>query len=304
MTISPDVIAFPGQGEQEKIPETAKFMSAHTIALETLDEADCLIESAIGRRLIAGALSGTADFHDAETIQASIYAVEVAMYRVLEEKGVQPKMVVGHSLGEYAALVAAKAITFEEGMGLVLLRAQAMMQADQETPGGGAMAAINKLSENEVVKIAKSERVEVANFNSPQQFVLSGIKEYINVAAEKLGRHARVLDIPYAAHSSYMESAAEKLREIMPYINFRKPTIPVLSNRVETLKLPEQFRHHLPNQLTLGVNWHPQMRHIIHELQYSRFTEVGPGQMLSKLLKRSFGELVSVEPVESILEQA
>lgn len=301
-----DVVLFPGQGTQKKIPELAEAITNHPAAQEAIVEADEIIERLIGKKIVAKALEGSADFADAREIQASIFSVQMAIFRILELKKYAPRLVIGHSLGEYAAMAAAKVVTLEEGLHLVLERAKGMIAANNETPGGGTMAAINGMDERSVLKMADEEGVEIANFNSAQQFVLSGIKSHVARASHKVndlrerGVSATVLEIPYAAHSRWMAGAAETLRDRLSDINFQKPKIPMLSNRVEHLKLPEHFKQHLPDQLVRGVNWHPQMQEVVFKLGCRVLAETGPGKVLSRLAKKSFGEKVEIISAEEL----
>lgn len=304
-----EVMAFPGQGTQDQIPELAEVIAGQSVAQETVAEADEIIEKMIGKKVVARALDGAADFSDAKEIQTAIFSVQLAIYKVAESKKLIPKLVVGHSLGEYAAMAAAKVVTLEDGLRLVVERARGMMAANEQTPGGGTMAAINGLKEETVRAIAEEEDVEVANFNSLQQFVLSGIKSHVRQAVDRVngsperGVKASLLEIPYAAHSRWMGGAAELLRDRVDDINFQKPKVAMLSNRVENLKLPQQFRQHLPEQLVKGVNWYPQMIEVVYKIGYRAMAETGPGKVLSRLTKRSFGEDVEVIPVDELVKE-
>lgn len=229
-----------------------------------------------------------------ETINAqpAIFTVSMACYEIVKEKGVIPEVVAGHSLGEYTALVASGAIDFESGLRLVRKRGEFMHQAAIEHPG--VMAAIMGLDINQVEEICEKASsagiVVVANLNSPGQVVISGEKRGIDGAvklAEEAGaKRAIPLKVSGAWHSPLMESARKRLAQEIEKTNFINSKIPLVANvSADYVRDAESIKKALIDQVCGVVHWEDSMKRIVGD-GFDTFIEVGPGKVLSGLLRR------------------
>jgi [acyl-carrier-protein] S-malonyltransferase len=210
----------------------------------------------------------------------------------------KPDMVAGHSLGEFSALVANKALSFEDGLLLVSKRAQAMQKACEKEPS--TMAAILGLDDAVVADICKSidEVVVPANYNSPGQLVISGSIKGIEIACEKLkaagARRALPLKVGGAFHSPLMEPARIELAEAIHSTVFHIPICPIYQNATaQCVTYPEKIKENLVAQLTAPVLWTQLTRNMIAD-GATLFTEVGPGNVLQGLIAK-IGQNVIVE---------
>ncbi|MFW6101995.1 MAG: ACP S-malonyltransferase, partial [Bacteroidota bacterium] len=202
----------------------------------------------------------------------------------------QPDMVAGHSLGEFSALVANGALSFEDGLRLVSKRAAAMQKACEAEPS--TMAAIMGLKD-ETVEEACNEIDEVlvpANYNSPGQVVISGSLKGVDQAVEKLqekgAKRAIKLKVGGAFHSPLMEPAKKELEEAINETSFNKPVCPVYQNAAAAPSDdPETIKENLVRQLTSPVKWTQTVEKMIQDGAES-FTEVGPGKVLQGLIKK------------------
>ena len=303
MQISPEIYAFPGQGNQDKIPELARYIEDDVSANIVFAEADDITLDAFGIAIGKLCLEGKdTDFEDPRILQAATLTIEVALYKALEKRGFYPKLVVGHSLGEYAALVAAKVISFEDALRLVIIRAEAMILSNEEIDGGGGMAAINKHLEPAVVDLAAKYELDIAGYNSQAQLVVSGPVDHLLALEEEVGSDdVKRLLIPYPAHSRWMWEAYEAVQDAASGMHFGRPSITFLSNWVETLRSGQQFREHLATQMIRRVNWYPQMLEAVHGRGLKSFMETGAGTALAGLHKRIFRNEVTVIPVTDLL---
>ncbi|MCL6582013.1 MAG: ACP S-malonyltransferase [bacterium] len=223
--------------------------------------------------------------------QPAILATSVAIWRVLQQAGIQPDFVAGHSLGEYSALVASQALSFEDAIKLVRARAQFMQEAVAE--GSGAMAAVLGLSEEKIVNLLHSLHIEdqvfIANLNCPGQIVIAGKKEPVEqfqAQAQDIGARCILLDVSVPSHCPLMNSAGKRLEERLCSVQINQPQIPLITN-VDAKILTEQ-REVLPSlvrQISTVLRWEESMRILIKE-GVELFVEVGPGKVLSNLLRR------------------
>ena len=256
--------------------------------------------------------------NDTINTQPAIFVTSLAVMRVLEaEDWLQPPvmavpaMVAGHSLGELTALVAAGAMDFGAGLHLVRERGRLMKLAGEQSPGG--MAAVLKMDDTEVEEACKEaagetgRAVQIANYNSPGQVVISGDKEALTRAIELLrergGRRIIPLAVSIAAHSPLMASVVEEYRAAVDDTPMRTPEMQVVANiSARPLLGVDEIRDELAGQLTWPVRWTASMRWMV-EQGVTRFVEVGPGQVLSKLMRRiepaveavSVGDVASME---------
>ena len=223
--------------------------------------------------------------------QPAIFVHSVIVTQLLFEK-IKPQMVAGHSLGEYSALVAAEAIDFEPALRIVKLRGELMQTAGERKPG--TMAAIIGIEQSVIEEICAEARatgiVQPANFNSPGQVVISGslqgVEQAKKLALEKGAKKAIQLAVSGAFHSPLMDSAKEELGTAIEQIEIRDAAIPVYCNiSAEPIISKSEIKMALFKQLTHPVRWEQSMQNMIGD-GAETFYEVGPGKVLSGLLKR------------------
>ena len=276
---------FPGQG--------AQFVGMGKDLYDNSPEAKEMFEKAneiLGFRITDLMFSGTdEDLKQTKVTQPAIFLHSTILATVLGDK-FQPDMVAGHSLGEFSALVAAKALSFEDGLRLVSKRALAMQKACEIEPS--TMAAIIGL-DDKVVETVCAEIDEVvvsANYNCPGQLVISGSMKGVDIACEKLkeagAKRAMKLNVGGAFHSPLMEPARVELAKAIENTNFAEPICPIYQN-VDALphKSADEIKQNLVSQLTSPVRWTQIMKKLIVDGMTS-YTEVGPGKVLQGLLKK------------------
>jgi [acyl-carrier-protein] S-malonyltransferase len=279
---------FPGQGSQ--YPGMGKELAEqYPAARAVFDEAD----KALGYPISKLCFAGTEDeLKLTANTQPAILTVSVAVQRVLAEKGLLPDFVAGHSLGEYSALLAAGALKFADAVQLVRKRGQYMQEA---VPAGlGAMAAILGLSPAVVAdackRAADGEVCAPANLNSPEQTVISGhagaVKRAIEIASQLGAKRAVILPVSAPFHSALMQPAQDKLAADLKKITFTALKMPLVTNvDADTISTGDEAREALIRQVTLPVRWEESIRLLIEE-GVNTFVEVGPGRVLSGLLRQ------------------
>jgi len=277
---------FPGQGTQ--------FTGMGKQLYETNNLARNLFENAndiLGFRINDSMFSGTEEnLKQTKVTQPAIFLHSTILVATLE-KEVRPDMVAGHSLGEFSALVAAKCLSFEDGLRLVYKRALAMQKACERTPS--TMAAVLGMDDDKVIDICSrvtEEIVIAANFNCPGQIVISGSEAGIEKATEilKVSGAKRVLPLKVggAFHSPFMEVAAMELEDAINKVTFSKPICPVYQNY--TAKASEDttvIKENLIKQLTSPVLWTQTIQNMVAD-GAGHFTEYGPGIVLQGLIKK------------------
>ncbi|MEI6681278.1 MAG: ACP S-malonyltransferase [Bacteroidota bacterium] len=276
---------FPGQGAQftgmgKDLYETS------ALAKEMFEKANEIL----GFRITDLMFSGTdEDLRQTKVTQPAIFLHSVILAATLGE-AFQPDMVAGHSLGEFSALVASKALSFEDGLRLVSARAGAMQKACEMEPS--TMAAILGLDDAKVEEICKSidEIVVPANYNSPGQLVISGSLKGIEIACERLkaggARRALPLKVGGAFHSPLMEPARVELAEAIHATTVSTPICPVYQNATaERVTDPVQIKQNLILQLTAPVLWTQIVQHMIAD-GADHFVELGPGNVLQGLIMK------------------
>ncbi|MCL6641944.1 MAG: ACP S-malonyltransferase [Candidatus Bipolaricaulota bacterium] len=224
-----------------------------------------------------------------EFAQPAILLDSVIKFELL---GQRPDCAVGHSLGEYSALVCAGVLSLEDGLQLVHLRGKLMQEA--VPVGVGGMLAILKLDYEKVQEICAQTGAEIANYNSPEQIVISGRKEAVHKAKE-LAEAARGRGIELAVsapfHSSLMKPAEERLKPEIERVKFSAPKFPVVSTvSGEPEADPDRIKELLTRQITAQVRWTEYIVKL-KRLGARRFVEIGPGDVLTKLIKRIDREL-------------
>ena len=274
---------FPGQG--------AQFSGMGKDLYETNAEAKALFDKAneiLGFNITEIMFSGTADeLKQTKVTQPAVFLHSVILAKVMN---IQPAAVAGHSLGEFSALVAAGALSFEDGLRLVAKRAMAMQKCCESQPGG--MAAILNLDDAVVEQVcAEIDGVVVAaNYNCPGQLVISGADEAVNEACTKLKEAGakRTLRLPVggAFHSPLMEAARAELEQAIAEVEFNTPICPIYQN-VDAMPHTdaESIKANLIAQLTAPVRWTQIAKNMIAD-GVEAFTELGPGNVLQGLIKK------------------
>ncbi|HLS94532.1 MAG TPA: ACP S-malonyltransferase [Sphingobacterium sp.] len=276
---------FPGQG--------AQFVGMGQELYNLSEDSKALFEKAndiLGFRITDTMFSGTdEDLKQTKVTQPAIFLHSVILAKALGER-FQPAMVAGHSLGEFSALVAAGALSFEDGLKLVSQRANAMQKACEAEPS--TMAAILGLDDETVEKIcAQVEDVVVpANYNCPGQLVISGTVEGIDKACALLteagAKRALKLNVGGAFHSPLMEPAKLELQRAIEATEFSTPICPIYQNvDAKAYTDPAQIKANLIAQLTGAVRWTQTVEHMLAD-GADTFVEVGPGNVLQGLVKK------------------
>src|SRR6202050_2129081 len=279
---------FPGQASQ--YPGMGReFSEKFPTARAVFDEADDALRFPISKMCFEGTEE---DLKQTANTQPCILAVSVAVFRVLSERGFVPQFVAGHSLGEYSALVAAGALSFADAMRLVRMRGAVMQEA---VPAGeGAMAAILGLSPAQVSDICKRAAdgpvCSAANLNSPEQTVISGnataIKRAVELASQNGAKRAVVLPVSAPFHCALMQPAQARMEPELRKTNFADLRVPVVTNvDAEATSSGTEARDALIRQITSPVRWEDSIRELI-EQGVTAFVEVGPGRVLSGLLRQ------------------
>ena len=276
---------FPGQG--------AQFVGMGKDLYDHSEKAKSLFESAneiLGFRITDIMFNGTdEDLKQTNVTQPAIFLHSVILAKELGND-FQPDMVAGHSLGEFSALVSARALSFEDGLRLVSARANAMQKACEIRPS--TMAAILGLDDFTVEDICQriSEIVVPANYNCPGQLVISGTIEGIDKACDLLtqagAKRALKLNVGGAFHSPLMEAARVELQAAIEATKINEPICPIYQNiDAKPYKDVESIKHNMISQLTGAVRWTQTIQKMLHDGATS-FTEVGPGNVLQGLVKK------------------
>jgi len=301
---------FPGQGSQYS-GMGRQMAEAYPIAREVFERADAVLGFPLSRLCFEG------EEHEllkTENTQPAILTTSIACYRVLEQAGVRPDFVAGHSLGEYTALVAADSLVFEDALILVRRRGQYMQEA---VPlGQGAMAAILGMPADAVERlcreVAHGQVCAPANFNSPQQIVISGHAEAVEralaLARERGARRAVRLPVSAPFHCALMQPAEDRLADDLARVAFADLAIPLVNNvDAAIITSGEAARDGLRRQVSRPVRWEESVRRLLAE-GVTTFIEVGPGRVLSGLIRtidRSVRTLAVDDPIslEEVLKE-
>jgi [acyl-carrier-protein] S-malonyltransferase len=300
--MKPFAFVFPGQGSQSVGMLDA--WGEHPVVREALQEASDALGENLGQLIKEGPKELLALTTNTQPV---MLVAAVAAYRVwMEETGVAPSAVAGHSLGEYSALVAAGVLTLSQATPLVRFRAQAMQ--DAVPVGTGAMAAILGMEAAKVIAgcaevtqsfgAGSAEVVEAVNFNDPAQTVIAGSKAAVEKACELLKANGakRALPLPVSApfHSSLMKPAAEKLRERLESVTFGAPRITLINNIDVAVEVDaDRIRDALYRQAFGPVRW-VECVQAIKAHGISTLVECGPGKVLAGMVKRIDAELTGL----------
>lgn len=287
---------FPGQGSQyvgmgqdlfERFPE----------ARARFEAADAILGFSITEMMFDTEGDEAADrLKQTDITQPALYVHSLAAAAVLDAQGLAPAMAAGHSLGEYSALAAVGALSFEDGLRAVRLRGELMASADDARPG--TMAAVLGLDDDAVQAVCRDVStngtlVQPANFNAPGQVVISGDVEAVNqamdLARERGARRVIPLPVGGAFHSPLMERACDGLAEALTTLTIHAPRCPVYLNVTAAPTTdPETIRVRLLDQLTAPVRWAQTLQRMRDD-GAARFVEVGAGKVLTGLVRRTLG---------------
>jgi [acyl-carrier-protein] S-malonyltransferase len=279
---------FPGQGSQyvgmgSTLPEHSP------TARKTFEEADDVLGFPLSKLMFEGPAE---ELVKTKNTQPAILVHSVAVMRLLEEGGIRPAIVAGHSLGEYSAHVCAGSLTFSDALTTVRLRGELMYEAGLRAPG--TMAAILGLDPAGIRGLCDAAStagvVEPANFNSPDQTVISGevagVREAMRIARDHGAKRAIPLEVSGAFHSSLMREALPGLGKHLDGLEIAGASIPVVANvDARAVRSPDEIRERLKEQLMRPVLWNDSVRRIAGE-GIRRFVEVGPGKVLGRLLRK------------------
>ena len=284
---------FPGQGAQF-VGMGKDLYENNPVAKEMFDKANEIL----GFNITDLMFNGTdEDLRQTKVTQPAIFLHSVILAKTMGDD-FNPDMVAGHSLGEFSALVAAGALSFEDGLRLVSARAQAMQKACEKTPS--TMAAVLALPDAKVEELCASvtEGVVVpANYNCPGQIVISGSIEGVDAACAKMleagAKRALKLKVGGAFHSPLMEPARAELADAIAHTDFHAPKCPVYQNvNAEPQTDPETIKKNLIAQLTAPVRWTQTVQNMI-DAGADTFVEVGPGAVLQGLVKKISSEVAT-----------
>jgi [acyl-carrier-protein] S-malonyltransferase len=306
-------LVFPGQGSQF-VGMGADIIADFKAARLVFEEAEDELHKNLRRLILEGPLE---ELSKTENTQPAILTLSAAIHAALKDAGVgskhEPAFAAGHSLGEYSALVGARALSIRQAARLVGKRARFMQEAVGE--GLGAMAAVIGLAPERLEEVLKevttsAEIVTAANFNAPGQIVISGHRKAVEraqIKAKEAGaRTVIMLKVSVPSHCPLMEGAADNLKVVLAGIAFGEPAIPVISN-VTAVPYPkaDAIGDLLVKQLVAPVRWEQSVRYMIDN-GVTDFVEVGPGTVLSGLIKRidstvgslSVGDIASLKEAQ------
>lgn len=283
---------FPGQGSQE-VGMGQALVENYPAARKIFDQADEILGFSLSRLCFEGP---EADLNDTSNTQAALLTTSIAALEALKAAGysAQPRYVAGHSLGEYSAYVAAGVLTFEAGLRLVRERGRLMKKAGELNPG--SMAAILKLDDEIIVNICREVTaqgngvLQVANYNSPGQVVISGhnaaVDRGIELALTAKARRAVKLAVSIGAHSELMRVIADEFRAAVNQTALNLPDIPIVANiTAQPLDSLEVIRAEMEGQLTASVRWTDSVLWMVNQ-GVTQFIELGPKDVLTGLIKR------------------
>ena len=295
---------FPGQGAQV-VGMGAGLYHASTLARSVFEEADATLDFPLTKRIFEGPVE---ELRQTVNAQPAILCVSIACLRAMEEQlgdaMPTPAFVAGHSLGEYTALVAAQALTFADGLRLVRRRGELMQAASDRAPSG--MAAMLGASLATVQDVCAATGTQVANLNSPGQYVIAGplaaLDEAVGLAQAQGVRRVVRLEVSGAFHTEMMRPAQDELDGTLRDVELHHTAVPVVANTTaRPVTTPEEVRYELAQQLCGCVMWQASVEYMVAQ-GVTRFVEVGPGNVLTGLTRRIAPEVeaVAVEGLDAI----
>ncbi|WP_408010951.1 ACP S-malonyltransferase [Pseudalkalibacillus sp. A8] len=280
---------FPGQGSQQ-VGMGQEFVENNEQSAAVFKQADQRLGYSLSSIIAEGpeeALTRT------ENTQPALLTTSIAILKALEQYDIRPGFTAGHSLGEYTALVASKALTFEDAVYAV--RRRGMFMEEAVPAGKGAMAAVLGMDAEQLESItnritAEGDSVQLANLNCPGQIVISGSKEGVEKASEAAKEEGAKRIIPLQVsgpfHSELMKPAAEKMADVLDELTITDAEIPVVANvTAEPVIGADEIRSKLIEQIYSPVRWEETVRYLLDE-GVDIFIEIGPGKVLSGLVKK------------------
>lgn len=287
---------FPGQGSQ-MVGMGKELYDRFPEAKNIYDQAETILAMAIKKFSFEGPED---ELRKTYITQPAILVNSLAVFAILKQKGMMPEIAAGHSLGEYSALYAAESLDFESVLKIVKKRGELMFAEGEKNPG--TMAAILGLADDIVVNLCKeiSGTVVAANFNAPGQVAISGeieaVKKAAELAKEKGAMKAVMLPVSGAFHSPLLNNSAQEFKQFLAGYNIKEPKFPIIPNVTgEPVKTASEIRKSLENQLISPVLWTKTIQ-TAKNLGFNKFYEVGPGKVLSGLVKR-IDKSLSIMPV-------
>jgi [acyl-carrier-protein] S-malonyltransferase len=295
-------ILFPGQGSQ-KVGMGRAFFEETEAGRELFQRAD----EVLGFPLSGLCFEGPEDqLGRTENTQPALYTVSIIAWRLLEGRGLRPAAAAGHSLGEYSALCAAGVLDFEDGLHAVRRRGELMAQVGDRVAGG--MVAVLGLPAEAVADVcaeaSAAGRVEVANYNSPVQTVISGeqsgLDRAMELAKERGARRCVRLAVAAPFHSSLMAPLATEMSEVLAQIDMRPPKIPVVANvTADYVRTPEEVRDALVRQVSGSVRWTESIRRLAAD-GVELTVECGPGRVLTGLTPAIIPGMKAMDTAEAL----
>ena len=306
MTETPKIAyVFPGQGSQ-KVGMGADLYNIYSSVREIFDEADTALGFPLSRLCFEGPEE---ELIKTKNVQPAILVISIACLKAAQQNSNKklplPSFVAGHSLGEYSALVAASVLSLPDAVSLVRERGRLMYEAGQKNPG--SMLAIIGLGEEVVKSICFHSKTEISNVNCPGQIVISGAIDALG-EANKLAKikSARVipLKVSGAFHSALMEPIIAEFSEVLSRVVFQPPMIPIIANATaQPLTNVDAIKEELAKQLRNCIQWQKSIEYMMSE-GVTAFHEIGPGKVLSGLIRRIDPELqtFNISGVEDITQ--
>ena len=299
---------FPGQGSQS-VGMGLDLYNSYPSAKGVFDEADASLGFSLSCLCFEGPEEELTKTHN---VQPAILVVSIACLKALEEATIanfpSPAFVAGHSLGEYTALVAADSLGLDDAVLLVRERGRLMYEAGLKNPG--SMLAVIGLDEETVKDVSVHSGTEVSNVNCPGQIVISGAAQALaeaNKLAKTRGARALIpLKVSGAFHSALMEPVIAEFSKIVSNVRFRPPSIPVISNvTARPLSDVDSIKEELVKQLRNCIQWQKSVEYMMHS-GVATFYEIGPGRVLSGLIRRINSELptFNISGIEDITQLA
>ena len=281
---------FPGQGSQY-VGMGRDLYETYAEVRALFDEADGILGFSLSRLCFEGPKE---ELGDTINTQPALLTISVALLRLLESGQLGPSTVAGHSMGEYTALVAAGALDFADGLRLVRERGRVMKEAGEQNPGGmAAVLGLEAETLDEICQMARQKTggiVQLANYNSPGQIVISGHKEALEQAMElskeRGARRVIPLAVSIASHSPLMQTAARSFAGVVAQVDFHQPQVPIVANvTAAPITTVAEIREELVEQLTSTVRWVESIQYMIAQ-GVTTFVEIGPKNVLTGLMRR------------------
>lgn len=288
-TETPEKFAFIFPGQASQAVGMGRDLFNNSIAARDVFSE---IDDVLGRKLTDVMFEGPADILTrTENAQPAITAVSLATWKAMEEASnrmLLPSMTTGHSLGEYSSLAVAGVLTIEETIKLVVERGRLMQFACDERPGG--MAAIIGIDEQTVEEVCREAGAYISNINTAQQVIISGdhqrLARAIDLASARGAKRAIPLAVNGAFHSGLMDPAQTGLNDVLDSLTFNDPDMPIIGNvSAQPLTTGDEVKDELKQQLQSCVQWNSSISYMA-ENGVTEFVEIGPGQVLSGMVKR------------------